>query len=87
MVHLKTTLNHCMEAFLVFFEDMPSWQKLVWVIVCLSFAWTLEAVLPLAKHDYKKIRHDSINLTFLSFSLIINILVGGGDCWCVLLDQ
>ena len=65
-----------MEAFLAFFSDMPSWQKLVWVIACLSFAWILEAVLPLAQHDYKKVRHDSINLVFLLFSLTINLLVG-----------
>ncbi len=55
---------------------MPSWQKLAWVIICLAFAWTLEAILPLTNHDYKKIKHDSVNLTFLSFSLAINVLVG-----------
>ena len=65
-----------MENFLGFFEDMPAMQKLIWVIICLSFVWTLEAVIPLVRHDYKKLRHDSINLIFLSFSLVINVLVG-----------
>ncbi|MEQ9425211.1 MAG: hypothetical protein RJQ09_12380 [Cyclobacteriaceae bacterium] len=65
-----------MESFLVFFENMPAWQKLLWVIGCLSFVWLLELVVPLVQHDYKKLRHDGINLVFLSFSLIINLLVG-----------
>ena len=65
-----------MEQFLSFFEQMPAWQKLVWVISCLSFVWILELVVPLFNHDYKKLRHDGVNLLFLSFSLTINVLVG-----------
>ena len=65
-----------MEDFLNYFGSMPSWQKLVWVVSCLSLAWIVEAVAPLANHDYKKLKHDGVNLVFLSFSLVINLIVG-----------
>ena len=65
-----------MEDFLLFFETMPTWQKLAWVVACLSLAWLVEAIVPLVHHDYKKLRHDAVNLVFLSFSMLINVIVG-----------
>ena len=65
-----------MEAFLQFFEAMPAWQKLLWVLACLSFNWILEGAAPLIKFSYKKWRHAGVNLVFLSTSLLINVLFG-----------
>lgn len=65
-----------MEAFLNFFEDMPSWQKLLWITFCLSFNWIIEAISPLFKYDYVKVRHIWVNLAFLATSLLVNVLFG-----------
>lgn len=65
-----------MEAFLEFFETMPSWQKLLWIVVCLSFNWIFEAAIPLMKFQYKKLKHIGVNLVFLAMDLTINVLFG-----------
>jgi sterol desaturase/sphingolipid hydroxylase (fatty acid hydroxylase superfamily) len=65
-----------MEAFLTFFETMPSWQKLLWIVVCLSFNWIFEAAIPLMKFQYKKLKHIGVNLVFLMMDLTINVLFG-----------
>jgi sterol desaturase/sphingolipid hydroxylase (fatty acid hydroxylase superfamily) len=36
----------------------------------------LEAVVPLFHHEYRKLRHDGVNLVFFSFELVINVAVG-----------
>ncbi len=65
-----------MEAFLHFFETMPSWQKLLWIVTCLSFNWIFEAVIPLFKFQYEKLKHIGVNLVFLAMDLAINVLFG-----------
>ncbi len=65
-----------MEAFLEFFETMPSWQKLLWIVVCLSFNWIFEAAIPLMKFQYKKLKHIGVNMVFLAMDLTINVLFG-----------
>ncbi len=55
---------------------MPAWQKLVWILICLSFNWLLEALIPLVKFQYRKWRHAGVNFIFLSTSISINILFG-----------
>jgi len=63
-----------MEAFLTFFEDMPSWQKLLWIFSCLSFNWIIEAISPLFKFKYEKVKHIGVNMFFLFSDLLINVL-------------
>lgn len=63
-----------MDAFLDFFENMPSWQKLAWIFICLGISWVLEGAAPLAALNYKKWRHAGVNLVFLGTSLLINLL-------------
>jgi len=63
-----------MEAFLSFFEDMPSWQKLLWIFTCLSFNWIIEVVSPLFKFNYKKVKHIGVNMFWLASDLTINVL-------------
>jgi len=75
-----------MEAFISFFETMPSWQKLLWIFICLSFSWILEAGIPLIRMEYEKLKHAGVNLIFLATSLTINVLFGlmtvGVFAWC-----
>ncbi len=65
-----------MEAFLSFFEQMPSWQKFSWIIICLMVSWVLEGSIPLTKLNYKKWKHAGVNLVFLSTSILINLIFG-----------
>lgn len=65
-----------MDSFLDFLQEMPAWQRLVWVVFCLVLAWLMEGYHPLFKHPYTKWKHDGINLVFLLFTLIINLLFG-----------
>ncbi|MEZ4884038.1 MAG: sterol desaturase family protein [Chitinophagales bacterium] len=65
-----------MEALVHFFEQMPNWQKLVWVFTCLIISWIAEGAVPLIKFNYKKWKHAGVNLIFLTTSLIINALFG-----------
>lgn len=65
-----------MDSFLLFFEQMPSWQKLAWIVICLSASWFFEGNLPLFNLKYKKWKHAAVNLVFLATSLIINLIFG-----------
>ena len=65
-----------MESLLLFFENLQHWQKLVWIFACLSFNWIIEALIPLFKFDYKKIKHIGVNLFFLATDMLINVLFG-----------
>ena len=65
-----------MDAFLNFFEQMPDWYKLAWIMICLSVSWILEGNIPLSQFNYRKWRHAGVNLIFLSTSLLINVLFG-----------
>lgn len=65
-----------MGEFFSFFETLPSLYKLAWVIGCLVFVWGLEAIIPLFHHDYKKWKHDGINLVFFSIDMVLNVLIG-----------
>jgi len=44
--------------------------------VCLSFNWIGEALIPLFKFEYKKLKHIGVNLVFLASDLTINVLFG-----------
>jgi sterol desaturase/sphingolipid hydroxylase (fatty acid hydroxylase superfamily) len=61
-----------MTEFLRFFEDMPTWQKAVWVLLCLSASWAIEARKPLFRLGYNKWRHARSNLVLLAIALSIN---------------
>ena len=65
-----------MDQFIAYFETLPTAHKLAWVVTCLVFVWILEALVPLVHHEYKKVRHDGVNLVFFLFTAVINIGVG-----------
>ena len=61
-----------METLLLFFEQMPNSQKLLWVMACLAMSWLLEGSFPLAQLGYSKWKHAGANFVFLATTLIIN---------------
>ncbi|MGD8287900.1 MAG: sterol desaturase family protein [Gemmatimonadota bacterium] len=65
-----------MDAFLLFFEQMPNWEKVAWVMVCLGLSWFLEGSFPLLRLPYRKWRHAGVNSAFLLTSLLINAAFG-----------
>ena len=65
-----------MENFLNFFENMPSWQKLVWIFICISANWIIELLIPLVKFNYKKVKHAGVNMVFLASDVSLNLLFG-----------
>ena len=65
-----------MENFLNFFETMPSWQKLVWIFICISANWVVELIIPLVKFDYKKLKHAAANMVFLAMDVGLNLIFG-----------
>jgi len=65
-----------LENVITFVEQMPSWQKLLWILTCLSFNWIGEAIKPLFNFQYQKLKHIGVNLVFLTSDIIINLLFG-----------
>ena len=65
-----------MTEFLHFFEIMPSWQKLAWILGCLGLSWSLEGLSPLVDFRYRKWKHAGTNLIFLATSIAINFIFG-----------
>jgi sterol desaturase/sphingolipid hydroxylase (fatty acid hydroxylase superfamily) len=63
-------------AFLDYFEHMPVWVKLIWVIGCIGFAWILEGVNPLFDFKYDKWKHAKANFTLLLYTMLINTVFG-----------
>ncbi|MDE3003551.1 MAG: sterol desaturase family protein [Gemmatimonadota bacterium] len=61
-----------MDSLLLFFELMPTWQKLAWVMTCLGLSWVLEGSLPLVQLKYRKWKHARSNFVFLGTTLAIN---------------
>ena len=65
-------MNH----FLTFFETMPVWQKLLWVVLCIALFWVLEGYYQDVTKPYKKTKHARVNLSLLALVMIINVVFG-----------
>jgi len=65
-----------MQSFLDFFEFMPVWQKLGWVLFCMAIFWVFEGYYSLKNLRYKKWKHAKVNLSLLGFVMIINVVFG-----------
>lgn len=65
-----------MEAFLSFFEQMPAWQKVVWISLVLGAFWILEGYYALVKFRYNKWKHAKTNFVLLGFVMLINLVFG-----------
>lgn len=64
-----------MKSVIYLFETISTIELFLWVVACLAFVWILEAIVPLFHHDYKKVRHDGVNLAFLGMTMVINLAV------------
>lgn len=65
-----------MDSFLLFFEEMPIWMRLLWVVGVLGVFWVLEGYYALVKINYKKWKHAGVNFAFLFFTMLINVGFG-----------
>ncbi|MCR9183481.1 MAG: sterol desaturase family protein [Flavobacteriaceae bacterium] len=65
-----------MTSFLQFFEEMPIWMRLIWVVGVLAVFWVLEGYYALVKINYKKWKHAKVNFAFLLFTMLINVGFG-----------
>lgn len=65
-----------MNSFLLFFEQMPVWQKLGWVVFCIAVFWVLEGYYRDVDKSYDKTRHAKTNFGLLSIVMLINVLFG-----------
>lgn len=65
-----------MNDFLLFFEQMPVWQKLGWVIFCIAVFWILEGYYRDVNNGYDKSQHAKTNFGLLSIVMLINVVFG-----------
>jgi sterol desaturase/sphingolipid hydroxylase (fatty acid hydroxylase superfamily) len=65
-----------MQAFLDFFEYMPVWMKAGWIFLVLAGFWILEGNYSFIRFKYRKWKHAKVNLIFLLFVMIINVVFG-----------
>lgn len=65
-----------MDAFIDFFTNLNSLQKLIWIISMITIFWVLEGAYPLRKFVYNKWDHAKPNLVLLTTTIIINVLFG-----------
>ena len=66
------------EGFIHFFEQMPTWQRLVWVAVCLTAGWIAENGRPLFRFDYRKWSHARVNLVFFVMLAVVGAAFAAG---------
>jgi len=64
------------DSLILYFENLSSVHKLLWIVLCLGVTWVLEFGIPLKRSDYNKWSHAGRNLIFLSTSIVINLLFG-----------
>jgi sterol desaturase/sphingolipid hydroxylase (fatty acid hydroxylase superfamily) len=68
-----------------FFETMPHWQLLAWMLACLFSCWLLESLIPLFRLDYHKMKHDAFNIALFVMNgvlvLPVAIALGMATVW------
>ena len=65
-----------LEQFLSMFEAMPAWQKLGWIVLCMSANLIVESLRPLFSGGFRSWAHTRTNLTFLATTMAINVAFG-----------
>jgi len=66
-----------MEAFIAFFEDIPTSFRATILIGGLVFFWIIEGTIPLFSFHYNKYRHAGLNLFFTLTTMIIGFGLAG----------
>lgn len=65
-----------MNDFLNYWEHIPSAHR-VWILVGgMVVFWLIEGYYPLFRFSFKRYRHAGVNLVFLTFTLVLNIIFG-----------
>ena len=62
-----------MQSVLTFFDSIESTTRSIFLVSGLALFLSLEAIVPLFKMDYNKLRHAGINLSFTLITLVINL--------------
>ena len=70
-----------MEAFVAFFENIPTTFRAALLIGGVVIFWILEGVLPLFTFQYRKVRHAGMNLFFTLTTMIIGFGLAGALLW------
>ena len=63
-----------MQNILPFFETVSSSTRSIFLVSGLGLFLSLEAIVPLFRMDYNKVKHAGINLTFTLITLVINLI-------------
>ena len=59
-----------------FWEHISSAERVIFVLGGMLFFWILEGYYSLFRFQYKRYRHAGINLVFLAFTLVLNLIFG-----------
>ena len=62
-----------MNDILVYFENIPTFGRTLFLVAGLSFFLLLESLVPLFRFNYQKGKHATINITFTLITLVINL--------------
>ena len=65
-----------MEAFLGYFEHLPTWVKAAWILFFLAFFWIIEGYYSFYKNPVSKWKHAKTNMLLLLLVVIINSIFG-----------
>ena len=65
-----------MEAFLGYFEHLPTWIKASWILFFLVFFWIIEGYYSFYKNPNSKWKHAKTNIQLLLLVVIINSIFG-----------
>jgi len=65
-----------MQAFMQFWENIASWQRMAILLGGMVFFWLIEGYYPLFRFSWKRYKHAGVNLVFLTTTVILNIVLG-----------
>jgi sterol desaturase/sphingolipid hydroxylase (fatty acid hydroxylase superfamily) len=70
-----------MEAFVDFFENVPTVFRAGMLVGGIFLFWVIEGVFPLFQFEYKKLRHAGLNLTLNAIFLVIGLAFASLLVW------
>ena len=62
-----------MQDILIYFENIPTFGRTLFLVAGLSFFLIVESLAPLFRFNYHKGKHAAINITFTLITLVINL--------------
>ena len=61
---------------MIYFDSMPDYYKLIWIVICLSSALIVESIIPLFKGGFRSRQHMVTNLIFIASVVASNLIIG-----------